>query len=156
MLLESHLLGSVEQCWSSLFPACMRFRHLKELQCFGKMIHYGAIGNTYDWLQFEAFPDSRCHGATWGPPGSCRPQIGPVLAPWTLLSGLSLITSYDPTWLRYVVISHISLHNYDLIAVTVKHGPNTNFHLQRHYTQCCFYLNSLWIHIERPYNLRHM
>ena len=41
-------------CWSSLFPACMRFRHLKERQCFDKMIHYGAIVNTYDWLQFEA------------------------------------------------------------------------------------------------------
>ena len=24
---------------------------------------------------------------TWGPRGSCRPQMGPVLAPWTLLSG---------------------------------------------------------------------
>ena len=27
-------------------------------------------------------------GPTWGPPGSCRPQMGPVLAAWTLLSGL--------------------------------------------------------------------
>ena len=26
-------------------------------------------------------------GPTWGPPGSCRPQMGPTLAPWTLLSG---------------------------------------------------------------------
>ena len=26
---------------------------------------------------------------TWGPPGSCRPQMGPMLAPWTLLSGTS-------------------------------------------------------------------
>ena len=25
-------------------------------------------------------------GPTWGPPGSCRPQMGPMLAPWTLLS----------------------------------------------------------------------
>ena len=25
---------------------------------------------------------------TWGPPGSCRPQMGPMLAPWTLLSGI--------------------------------------------------------------------
>ena len=25
---------------------------------------------------------------TWGPPGSCRPQMCPMLAPWTLLSGL--------------------------------------------------------------------
>ena len=23
-------------------------------------------------------------GPTWGPPGSCRPQMGPMLAPWTL------------------------------------------------------------------------
>ena len=26
-------------------------------------------------------------GPTWGPPGSCRPQVGPMLAQWTLLSG---------------------------------------------------------------------
>ena len=26
-------------------------------------------------------------GPIWGPPGSCRPQMGPMLVPWTLLSG---------------------------------------------------------------------
>ena len=26
-------------------------------------------------------------GQTWGQPGSCRPQMGPMLAPWTLLPG---------------------------------------------------------------------
>ena len=26
-------------------------------------------------------------GPTWGPPGSCRPQMGSMLAPWTLQSG---------------------------------------------------------------------
>ena len=26
---------------------------------------------------------------TWDPPGSCRPHVGPILAPWTLLSGWS-------------------------------------------------------------------
>ena len=31
-------------------------------------------------------------GPTWGPPGSCRPQMGPMLAPWTLLSGYINIT----------------------------------------------------------------
>ena len=25
-------------------------------------------------------------GPAWGPPGSCRPQMGPILAPGTLLS----------------------------------------------------------------------
>ena len=29
-------------------------------------------------------------GPTWGPPGSCRPQMGPMLAPWTLLPGVCL------------------------------------------------------------------
>ena len=29
-------------------------------------------------------------GPTWGPPGPCRPQMGPMLAPWNLLSGFSV------------------------------------------------------------------
>ena len=31
---------------------------------------------------------TRFIGTTWGPPGSCRPQMGPMLAPRTLLSVL--------------------------------------------------------------------
>ena len=30
---------------------------------------------------------ARFMGPTWGPPGSCRPQVGSILATWTLLSG---------------------------------------------------------------------
>ena len=37
------------------------------------------------WSQITNFM-----GSTWDPPGSCRPQMGPMLAPWTLLSGLSM------------------------------------------------------------------
>ena len=33
-------------------------------------------------------PNSKVHGANMGPPGSCWPQMGPMLAPWTLLSGV--------------------------------------------------------------------
>ena len=33
---------------------------------------------------------ARIMGPTWGPPGSCRPQVGPMYAPWTLLSGIIL------------------------------------------------------------------
>ena len=40
---------------------------------------------------------ARFMGPTWGPPGSCRPQMGPMLAPWTLLSGeLTLWASAFP------------------------------------------------------------
>ena len=33
---------------------------------------------------------ARFMGPTWGPPGSCQPQMDPMLAPWTLLWGISL------------------------------------------------------------------
>ena len=32
-------------------------------------------------------PDSKVHVDNMGPPGSCRPQVGPMLAPWFVLSG---------------------------------------------------------------------
>ena len=41
---------------------------------------------------------SRFIGPTWGPPGSCWPQMGPMLAPWTLLSG---------TFSRWVIVASI-------------------------------------------------
>ena len=42
----------------------------------------------YDNLPFTTnVPQiARFMGPTWGPPGSCRPQMGPMLAPRTLLS----------------------------------------------------------------------
>ena len=63
---------------------------LSQFFCYAWIIHHNHSTPTPD-------PDSKVHGAnmgpTWGPPGSCRPQVGPLLAPWTLLSG-ELI---DPT-----------------------------------------------------------
>ena len=35
---------------------------------------------------------------TWGPPGSCRPQMGPMLAPWALLSGKLIHGSKRGHW----------------------------------------------------------
>ena len=31
---------------------------------------------------------------TWGPPGAYRTQVGPMMAPWTLLSGWLLLVTY--------------------------------------------------------------
>ena len=45
---------------------------------------------------------------TWGPPGSCRPQMGPTLAPWILLSRLCYAVfgtkrfTQSPPWLLYL------------------------------------------------------
>ena len=40
-------------------------------------------------------------GTTWGPPGSCRPQMGPMLAPWTLLSGQ--VSRCALLWLHFII-----------------------------------------------------
>ena len=37
-------------------------------------------------------------GPTWGPPWSCRPQMGAMLAPWALLSGYVQRHYYEVPW----------------------------------------------------------
>ena len=39
-------------------------------------------------------------GPTWGPPQSCRPQMGSILAPWTLLSGTHYTTNEIALFLK--------------------------------------------------------
>ena len=55
------------------------------------------MGSTADQILLKTFTGlvtciasqiAKFMGPTWGPPGSYRPQMGPMLAPRTLLSGL--------------------------------------------------------------------
>ena len=41
-----------------------------------------------DILKVQFIPDSKARGPTWGPSGADRTQVGPMLAPRTLLSGM--------------------------------------------------------------------
>ena len=56
-------------------------------------------------------------GPTWGRPGSCRPQMGTILAPWTLLSGTRHLLSYCRHWSYQSISSevmlagHMHIHN---------------------------------------------
>ena len=45
-------------------------------------------------------------GPTWGPPGSCRPQMGPMLVPWTLLSGYTDICTLPPCLYKADNLNH--------------------------------------------------
>ena len=40
-------------------------------------------------------------GPTWGRPGSCRPETGPIVAPWTLLSGYVPYCDWWLSWQRH-------------------------------------------------------
>ena len=50
-------------------------------------------------------------GPTWGPPGSCWPKMGPMLVPWTVLSGSSpQCDSREIAWLEQYQIPVYAYH----------------------------------------------
>ena len=49
------------------------------------IISYKIIHN---WITVMTSQIATFMGPAWGPPGSCRPQVGPMMAPWILLSGV--------------------------------------------------------------------
>ena len=67
-------------------------------------------------------------GPTWDPPGSCRPQMGPMLSPWTLYQGslpwLACCYMYI-LWYK-LVMRHIqtSLFNITNLCVEMDKGRN--------------------------------
>ena len=63
-------------------------------------------------------------GPTWGPPGSCRPQMGPMLDPWILLLGRDEMAK--PTrWCIYLATVH-HLFGYSHLFYAVKVSILTN------------------------------
>ena len=52
-------------------------------------------------ILYQQDPDRKFMGPTWGPSGADRTQVGPMLAPWTLLSGDCIAWLYAPGYLRY-------------------------------------------------------
>ena len=51
-----------------------------------------------DPARYMATPIARFMGPTWGPSGTDRNQVGPMLAPWTLLSGNEPATKLSLSW----------------------------------------------------------
>ena len=49
-------------------------------------------------------------GPTWCPPGACRPQMGPLLAPWTLISGPLHFSLCADWWLIHVRCMDLPQH----------------------------------------------
>ena len=56
--------------------------------CVGVNLRYDSHASLTSLMRHQMTTKiARFVGQTWGPSGSCRPQMGPMLAPWTLLSG---------------------------------------------------------------------
>ena len=63
-------------------------------------------------------PDSKVHGANMGPTWVLRSQIGPMLAPWTLLSGHSMSSLENVSWWRHQMETFSAL-----LAICVGNSP---------------------------------
>ena len=68
-------------------------------------------------MHLEGCPDSKVMGPSWGPSGADRTQMGPMLAPWILLSGCTLI--HD--------------NSLDKMTVILKTTCSSAFYWQRHF-----------------------
>ena len=58
---------------------------------------------------------------TWGPPGSCRPQMAPMLSPWTLLSGWVFLLGCSKTGWRLAINAVFIIY---LKVFPILSGPN--------------------------------
>ena len=79
------------------------------------------------WAFLSSIPQvAKFMWPTWGPPGSCRPKVGPMLAPWTLLSG-TCTWSEVRAWMLCNYIPQLSVtSNYSFI-------PYNQCHLNCHW-----------------------
>ena len=67
---------------------CSFSRHLSPWEAMTRLSHRVSIMVTDDLATYEGRTlRARFVGPTWGPSGADRTQVGPMLAPWTLLSG---------------------------------------------------------------------
>ena len=81
--------------WRAIFLSSKSSRDINYINSFcvlsNIMLYCSAIyreSMVFHEDQINTTQIARFMGPTWGPPGSCRPQMGPMLAPWTLLPGM--------------------------------------------------------------------
>ena len=100
--------------WDVITYACLRYLFLWhkssyiqgcDVLCFTVM----AIDHKHHIYVMVTSQIAKFMGPTWGPPGSCWSQMGPMLALWTLLSGI--FPSANEVILKHGCHQPVSKHN---------------------------------------------
>ena len=101
----------------------------------------GALGHIP--LGISASQVENFMGPTWGPPGPCRPQVGPISASWTLLLGDWPNVSRTIPWLTVTVtVPHSTfLHHCFLALVDSVDEEPDRFPYDSKQLLWCFSLN---------------
>ena len=82
------------------------------------------------YLYIKSSQIAKFMGATRGPPGSCRPQLAPMLAPWTLLSGMASVVIDASVPNRQMVmiqaicekVWHFGVQAWNLVILIIANG----------------------------------
>ena len=97
--------------------------NIRKKRCYNKKakttpLHVSVMGHN------KATQIAKFMGPTWGPPGSCRPQMGPMLTPWTLLSGYAsfVFSPVCPFWDHTVVWYRGAEQGTDKCFVIIHHS----------------------------------
>ena len=99
LVCESASKGNIAMFVTHVVGACKPSnKRLTKKQIYDHPMY--SLGIWSDWPYLNLCVQiAKFMGPTWGPPGSCRPQMGPLLAPWILLSG----------WVIVVKVTAVSL-----------------------------------------------
>ena len=87
-------------------------------------------------------PDSKVHGANMGPIWAHRSQVGPMLAPWTLLSGLPA---------TFLTVNHI-IDLFNITNVSV-HSIQYIFHMKNIFIQATSFHLLIMIYLAWSHTL---
>ena len=98
-------------------------------------------------------PDSKVHGANMGPSGADRTQVGPMLAPWTLLSGRPWDLGDDQSDIKLMTAGDIGLDDFKLLWVNMHYCLSFTWDVIWEPLICIIYLwhqGSLRLKSNRP------
>ena len=132
-----------------------------------KMCAINTLHITGEFHAHFSTPDSKVHGANMGPPGPCRPQMGPMLAPWILQSGTLMCAKWahlctpglvahgwiwflcveiDVDYMQSIFLKILTLFCYAFLWLSVLHGCIWSI-----YPYLSGFLHWHWIIMWSPY-----
>ena len=102
----------------------------------GQLVNLNGIQITEATLKRITSQIARFMGPTWGPPGSCRPQVGPMLTPWTLLSGICVCSQHcvcgATSTIRFWSTRRHNDYQVGVLSTINKKKPRANTNLHCH------------------------
>ena len=105
----------------------MVFNNIMWTGISGSICHLDVLRFDMSVFQLLLIQTAKFMEPTWGPSGSCRPQIGPMLAPWTLLSGKTKAGDY---------LYCFHLHDRNVVCVASLGVSKNSLYLTRRFIPC--------------------